>query len=138
MWFWLAAKLVELWPRKFPMLNVIDLDSHFGYDLLILKRHHLTGTEEPAFVELKFNLRDRDDFNHSFEHLEALVCWETKLSSEDEILDIQERKRVFKVAKPDEDRSYTKYFLSDPSGGRSIEVIALRRYLEEVLNLEEL
>jgi hypothetical protein len=105
---WLAAKLSELWPDQFPMLNVIDLDSHFGYDLLILQKHHLTGAEEPAFVELKLTLRDRDDFNHSFDHLMALVCWETKLSPEDEILDIQGRKRVFKVAKPDEERIYTK------------------------------
>ena len=71
------------------MLNAVDLDSHFGYDLLILQKHHLTGAEEPAFVELKFNLRDRDDFNHSFEHLMALVCWETKLIPDDEIVDIQ-------------------------------------------------
>jgi hypothetical protein len=135
---WLGAKLAELWPSLFPMLNVVDLDSHFGYDLLILQKHHLTGALEPAFVELKFNLRDRDDFNHSFEHLLGLVCWETKLSPEDEILDIQGHKRVFKVAKPDEERAYTKYFLNDPTGGRNIEVIALRKYLEEVLNLKEL
>jgi hypothetical protein len=135
---WLAAKLAELWPEYFPMLNVIDIDSHFGYDLLILQRHHLTGDEEPAFVELKFNLRDREDFNHSFEYLMALVCWETKLSPEDEILDIQNRKRVFKISKRDEDRPYTKYFLNDPAGGRNIEVIVLRRYLEEMLDLKEL
>jgi hypothetical protein len=135
---WLSARLSLLWPQLFPMLNVIDLDSHFGYDLLIIQKHHLTGAEEPAFVELKLNLRDREDFNHSFEHLSALVCWETRLVPDDEIVDIQKRKRIFRVAPPNDDRAYTKYFLNDPEGGRNIEVIALKRFLEEVLGLKEL
>lgn len=134
---WLAAKLAEIWPEHFPLLKVIDIDAHFGYDLLILKKHHLTGAEEPAFVELKFNLRDRDDFNHSFEYLEAIVCWETRLNHDDEILDIREHRRFFKIAKPQGDRPYTKCFLNDPEGGRNIEVVVLRKYLEEVLALRQ-
>lgn len=132
---WLCAKLSELWPHRFPMLNVVDIDSHFGYDLLILERHYLTGVELPSFVELKFTLRDREDFNHSFEHLRAIVCWDSKLKIEDEIVDIQNRKRVFKIAPPDEHRAYTKYFLNDPAGGSNIEIIILRKYLEEILDL---
>ncbi len=133
---WLAAKLAELWPEHFPMLKVIDLDSHFGYDLLVLQKHHLTGAEEPAFVELKFNLRDSQDFNHSFEHLSGLVCWETKLRPDDELIDIQGRRRVFKSTPPDEDQPYTRCFLNNPAGGRNIEVLVLSKYLEEVLGLK--
>lgn len=134
---WLVAKLVELWPQHFPMLNVVDLDSHFGYDLLVLRKHHLTDQDEPAFVELKHNLRDSKDFNHSFEYLSTIVCWETNLHAEEELVDIQERRRVFKIAKPDEETAHTRYFLNNPGGGLNIAVIVLKKYLEEVLSLAQ-
>jgi hypothetical protein len=135
---WLLARLVELWPNHFEDVKVIDLDAHFGYDLLVLRKHHLTGTDEPAFVELKHNLRDSKDFNHSFDYLHLLVCWETNLHADEELVDIQERRRIFKIAKPDGERPYTRYFLNNPSGGLNIEVIVLRKYLEEVLSLQTL
>ena len=135
---WLLARLVELWPKHFPKLKVIDLDSHFGYDLLVLRKHHLTEEEEPAFLELKFALRDSADFNHSFDYLSGIVCWETGLQADEELVDIQARRRVFKITPPDDERPYTKYFLNNPSGGLNIEVTVLRKYLGEVLHLEEL
>ncbi len=76
---WLLGQLTHLWPEHFSWLNVVDLDSHFGYDLLVLQKHHLTDAQEPAFVELKHNLRDSADFNHSFDYLSRIVCWETSL-----------------------------------------------------------
>ena len=132
---WLLARLTELWPEKFPVINVVDLDSHFGYDLLVVKKHHLSGTGEPAFIELKHSLRDDKDFNHSFEYLSTIVCWDTKLRPDEELVDIREHRRVFKIADPDEDTPYTRYFLNNPSGGLNVEVIVLVRYLEQVLGL---
>ncbi|MEZ4298901.1 MAG: ATP-binding protein [Polyangiaceae bacterium] len=136
---WLLARLVTLWPAHFPDINVIDLDSHFGYDLLVLRKHHLTGAEEPAFVELKHNLRDSKDFNHSFEYVSMIVCWESNLHPEEELVDIQDRRRVFKVAQPDgeAEKPHTRYFLNNPSGGRNIEVLVLRKYLEEILGMKD-
>lgn len=114
------------------------LDSHFGYDLLDLRKHHLTDVEEPAFVELKHNLRDYADFNHSFDYLSSIVCWETGLHEDEELRDIRERIRVFKIARPTTERPFTKYFLNNPEGGLNIDVVVLRKYLEEVLTLKPL
>lgn len=135
---WLLARLTAYWPEYFPGLNIVDLDSHFGYDLLILRTHHLTGAEEAAFVELKHVLRDSKDFNHSFDYLSSLVCWETNLHADEELLDIQEHRRIFKITEPDEERAYTRYYLNNPSGGLNIEVLILRKYLEEVLALQQI
>jgi hypothetical protein len=133
---WLVSRLVALWPEHFQALNVVDLDSHFGYDLLVLRKHHLTGAEEPAFVELKHNLRDSADFNHSFDYLSSIVCWETSLHEDEELRDIREHVRVFKIARPNSERRFTRYFLNNPEGGLNIEVVVLRKYLEEVLALK--
>jgi hypothetical protein len=122
---WLVCQLVERWPEHFPSLRVVDLDSHFGYDLLVLRKHHLTGTEEPAFVELKYNLRDYEDFNHSFDYLSSIVCWETGLHEDEELRDIGDHIRVFKIARPDRERRLTRYYLNDPEGGLNIEVLVL-------------
>ena len=134
---WLLAKLTELWPEHFPNLKVVDLDSHFGYDLLVLRRHILTGNEEPAFTELKLNLRDSKDFNHSFDFLNGLVCWETNLQEDEELRDIQDHLRVFKKAAPDANTPYTRFYLNNPVGGVNIEVTVLKSYLEEVLALRQ-
>jgi len=133
---WLLGQLVGLWPEHFKWLKVIDLDSHFGYDLLVLRKHHLTEAEDPTFVELKYNLRDSADFNHSFDYLSGIVCWETSLHEDEELTDIREHSRIFKIAKPDQERPTTKYFLNNPGGGLNIEVVVLRKYLEEVLALK--
>ncbi|MGD1102978.1 MAG: ATP-binding protein, partial [Terriglobia bacterium] len=135
---WLIGQLVGLWPHHFSSLRVADLDSHFGYDLLVLRKHHLTGAEEPAFVELKHNLRDSADFNHSFDYLSSIVCWETGLHEDEELRDIRDHVRVFKIAMPNNERSFTRYFLNNPEGGLNIEVLVLRKYLEEVLALKPL
>jgi len=135
---WLLAKLTTLWPSKFPWLeDVLDLDQHFGYDLLVYKKHLLTSEPEPAFVEIKNELRDSEDFNHSFDYLSAIVCWETKISPDTGLSDIQRHDRIFKIAVPTDERKYTKCFLSDPEGtGVNIEVVVLRLYLEETLRMK--
>jgi hypothetical protein len=135
---WLIGQLIGLWPEHFKWLKVIDLDSHFGYDLLVLRKHHLTEAEDVAFVELKYNLRDSADFNHSFDYLSSIVCWETNLHDDEELRDIREHRRVFKIARPNEERQSTRYFLNNPEGGLNVEVVVLRKYLEEVLALKRL
>jgi Histidine kinase-, DNA gyrase B-, and HSP90-like ATPase len=135
---WLAARLSLVWPDIFPLLNVIDIDSHFGYDLLILQKNQLTNTDEPAFVELKHELRDKDDFNHAFDHLAGIICWSSKLTVDDEIIDIQDKKRIFKKSLPTPERKYTKFFLTDPEGGRNIEVIILEFFMKEKLSMEKI
>jgi hypothetical protein len=136
---WLLAKISQIWPSKFIWVaNVLDLDQHFGYDLLIHKKHQLTDEADPAFVELKYELRDGEDFNHSFSYLSAIICWETFMAPANEILDIQQQKRIFNIAKPNKSTPYTKSFLSDPSGGTNIEVVVLKKYLEETLNMTKL
>lgn len=135
---WLLAKASNLWPEKFPWVqNVLDLDQHFGYDILVHNKHPLTDTETPAFVELKYELRDSEDFNHSFTYLSAIICWETRIPPDSELLDIQQHKRIFKVSSRTQNGSlYTKAFLNDPGGGTNIEVVVLKKYLDEILTLK--
>jgi hypothetical protein len=135
---WLIGQMVGLWPKRLEWLKVIDLDSHFGYDLLVIRTHHLTDAQEPAFVELKYNLRDSDDFNHSFEYLSGIVCWETNLHENEELRDIRDNVRVFRIEKPTKDHPSTKYYLNNPGGGLNIAVVVLRKYLEEVFALKRL
>ncbi len=134
---WLLAKMATIWPDKFPWVeNALDLDQHFGYDLLVYKKHQLTADPEPAFVEIKHELRDGEDFNHSFDYLSAIICWETRIPPDSELQDIQQHKRIFKIVSPNQERNYTKCFLYNPEGGTSIDVLVLKSYLEEALGMK--
>src|SRR5437773_8527545 len=97
----------------------------------------LSDELEPAFVEVKYELRDGEDFNHSFDYLFGVVCWETRIQPDNELLDIQQHKRIVKISPRNKERSYTQCFLNNPSGGTNIEVIVLKKYLDETLGLRE-
>jgi hypothetical protein len=76
------------------------------------------------------------DFNHSFEYLHSIICWDTKLSDGDEISDIQGKSRILKIANPEKEGDVTRYFLDNDWSERKIEIYVLRDYLKEKLNME--
>ena len=135
---WLSSRLSLLWPETFPLLKVIDIDAHFGYDLVILQENKTTGVSEPAFVELKYNLNNKDVFNHAFDHLAGIVCWNSQLQDDDVIVDIQDKKRIFKEHSRNHEHRYRKFYLIDPDDPRKkIDVLILEIFMREFMRMQK-
>jgi hypothetical protein len=61
------------------------------------------------------------------------------LQQDDEVQDIAQKKRILKIQSPPQTRQpgdYTRFFLNDQFGPNNIEVIVLKLYLKERLQLE--
>lgn len=128
----LLAKRPELFGFK-----IVDYDTGFGYDLLVTKDTSLDLNRAALrFVEMKHELRR--DFSHSFAKLAGVICWDTKLSNEDEITDLKGDKRVLKITAPklEDPDSYTKYMLTSDTADINIEVFVLKDFLKERLGLD--
>ena len=107
----LLVQLSILEPELFPF-EMIDYNTNTGIDILVKEKNKLTLEQSRIYyIELK-KLLDKD-FNHSFEYLHSIICWDTKLSDGDEIEDIQGKKRVLKIANPEKEGDVTKYFLDN-------------------------
>ena len=121
-------------PDLFPF-DMIDYNTNTGIDVLVKEKNNLTVDQSRIFyVELK-NYLDRN-FNHSFEYLHSIVCWNTAISDGDEIIDIQNKKRVLRIVNPENENDYTRYYLDDERDDRRIVVYVLKDYLKEKLGLE--
>lgn len=133
----MMVQLIQLEPSLFPF-TILDYDSHAGYDVLV-KGDATTPIQNARkfYVEYKFILTST--FNHSFQNLRSIVCWNTKLQQDDEVQDIAQTKRVMKIQgpkNPNEPGAHTKFFLDDPHSPNKIEVIVLKFFLKERLHLE--
>jgi len=134
--FSLVLQLLALEPGLFGF-KVIDYDTSIGYDLLVTKDYALDLNKAAMrFAEIKYELKR--DFNHSFKKLAAVICWDTKLSSDDEVIDLTEAKRTMKITPPNEkaENSYTKYMLVSATEPHNIEVFVLKDFLHESLKIE--
>jgi len=134
--FSLVLQLLAVKPELFDF-KVIDYDSSMGYDLLVTKDYALElERASKRFVELKFELKR--DFNHTFKKLAEIICWDTKLSNEDDVHDIAGAKRTMKITPPEKETSncHTKYMLISDTEPHNIEVIVLKDFLRERLGLE--
>jgi hypothetical protein len=117
--------------------RVVDYDTSIGYDLLITKDIALDlNRASLMFAEMKYELQR--DFNHSFKKLATVVCWDTRLSNDDEVTDLTGEKRIMKITPPnmEEERGYTKYMLVSDTELHNIEVFVLKEFLKERLGLE--
>jgi hypothetical protein len=133
----MMAQLAVLAPGLFPF-TILDYDTHSGYDVLV-KGDSTTPIQNSRkfYVEYKYILTG--SFNHSFQNLRSIVCWNTKLQQDDEVQDIAQKKRILKIQPPTDKGSpgaYTRYFLDDLSSPNKIEVIVLKLYLRERLSLD--
>jgi len=75
--------------------------------------------------------------NHSFKKLAAVICRDTKLSNEDEVIDLTGAKRTMKITLPNKEveNSYRKYMLVSMSEDVNIEVFVLKEFLQDRLGL---
>jgi hypothetical protein len=86
------------------------------------------------YVEFKLWLTQQ--FNHSFENLFSIVCWDTEIKSGDILTDVNDEERKMQIISADGTEGYTKYFLDNPRKAHKIEVFVLKDYLREKLSLE--
>ncbi len=132
--FGLFCTLYALNPDLFN-LHIVDYDTHKGYDALALVDlpTSLNG-QQYRFVEFKRELEK--EFDHSFDRLAAVVCWDCNLGDGDPVTDIKATTRTLKITKPGPSTEYTKHMLVSDIEPHNIEVYVLKDYLKERLDIE--
>lgn len=132
--FAMVTRLSLLKTDVFPF-QPLDYATHQGYDLLV-KGDSTTPIHQSQifYVELKWWLTNF--LNHSFENLKCIVTWGTKVLDGGFVTDINGEERIMQVVGPTRPGEHTKYMLDNPRSGTKIEVIVLKDYLREVLNVE--
>jgi hypothetical protein len=126
--------IYALEPSLFPF-HIIDYDTKRGYDALVSHRTPFDLSKESmSFIEFKYMLTP--EFNHSFEHLIAIICWDCNLPEGTEVRDIKDKRRELRII-PTEDKSeYTRYKLISLRERHNIDVFVLKEYLREKLKIE--
>lgn len=123
-------------PGVFPF-SIIDYDTHFGIDVIVKAKDTMPiKTSKLYYVEFKNHLDKH--FNHSFENLYSIVCWDintSELKNGEEIVDLANQKRTLRIIPPESAGDYTRYYLDSIRSDRKIEVFVLKYYLEEKLGI---
>lgn len=118
--------------------TVIDYDTHSGIDVIVKANDKIPiRTSKLYYVEFKNYLTGT--FNHSFENLYSIICWDINLGqikNNDEVVDIANQRRTLKIIPPADGNDYTRYYLDSLRSQRKIEVYVLKSYLKEKLNIE--
>lgn len=130
----LSLILSHMEPNLFPF-QIIDYDTHDGIDV-IAKGDKTTPIfcSKLFYIEFKRNLNT--EFNHSFENLHSVVCWETEIKHDDILKDINKEERKMQILSPCDSSDYTRYFLDNSRKAHKIEVFVLQQYLKERLGIE--
>jgi len=130
----LFNQVYALQPSLFPF-RIVDYDTKRGYDAVVAQPVPLDLSRASMyFIEFKYIL-DRG-FNHSFDHLSAIICWDCGLSDGEEVRDIGESRRDLRITPPGDESAYTRYMLVSAVARHNIEVFVLRQYLSERLGIE--
>ena len=134
--FALFLQLSSYDPLLFPF-TIVDYDTHTGIDVIVKAQDAMPiKTSKLFYVEFKKYLEK--DFNHSFENLHSIVCWDINLNdvkNNDEVKDIANKWRTLKIIPPEGEGDYTRYYLDSLRSGRKIEVFVLKYYLEQKLGI---
>ncbi len=126
----LSHKLPDLFP-----FQIVDYDTHEGIDV-IAKGDRTTPITSARLFYVEFKRTLGGYFNHSFENLHSIVCWETDIKHDDYLKDINGEERKMQIIAPSKSGDYTTYFLDNPKKAHKIEVFCLKSYLREKLNIE--
>lgn len=131
--FSIFMQLQAIEPTMFPF-TIIDYDTHVGIDVIVKAKDDIPIKSSKLFyVEFKNYLKK--DFNHSFENLHSIICWDIDpkiIKHGDEVTDISQNHRVLKIVPPEYEGDRTRYYLENLRSERKIEVYVLKQYLEEV------
>lgn len=132
--FSIFIMLSQLEENLFPFV-VIDYDTHDGIDV-IAKGDSTTPIASAKLFYVEFKRTLSKGFNHSFENLHSVVCWDTDIKHDDVLSDINNEERKMQIVAPEDENDYTRYFLDNPKKAHKIEVFCLKSYLKEKLNIE--
>ena len=130
----LVVQLLALQPNLFPF-TVVDYDTHEGVDIIVkaVDKVSVHGSQL-YYVEFKYLLART--FNHSFENLHSIVCWDTELKHGEIVKDVNKEERKLAVAAPADPDDYTRYYLGNDRKAHRIEVFVLKDYLPQKLKVE--
>lgn len=131
--FSIALLLSTQIPDLFPF-QILDYDTHEGIDV-IAKGNKSTPITSAKLFYVEFKQTLTGNFNHSFENLHSVVCWDTDIKHDDYVKDINSEERKMQIIQPD-NGDYTRHFLDNPKKAHKIEVFCLKKYLKEKLNIE--
>ena len=132
--FALFLLLDMLTPELFPF-GVVDYDTHSGIDV-VAKGDKTTSFQHAKLYYVEFKLWLTPQFNHSFENLFSIVCWDTEIKNGEILTDVNAEERKMQIVNAEGSGGYTKYFLDNPRKAHKIEVFVLKDYLREKLGLE--
>jgi len=130
----LIVKLSVIEPNLFPF-NIIDYDTHIGIDVIVKDNNSLPIKQSKLYyVEFKNYLIK--DFNHSFENLHSIICWDIDIKNGEIVKDINNEERILRIISPQSQSDYTKYYLDNPTSAFKIEIYVLKDYLKQRLGIE--
>jgi len=128
----LILKTIE--PSLFPFY-ILDYDTHEGIDVIV-KGDDTTPIQSSKLYYVEFKNRLDRNFNHSFENIHSIICWDTDIKNDEEISDLQHEGRKMVITKKDTQKTHTTYMLINPRKAHNIEVYVLKDYLKEKLGIE--
>jgi hypothetical protein len=128
----LILKIIE--PSLFPFY-ILDYDTHEGIDVIV-KGDDTTPIQSSKLYYVEFKNRLDRNFNHCFENIHSIICWDTDIKNDEEISDLQHEGRKMVITKKDVRIPYTTYMLINPRKVHNIEVYVLKDYLKERLGIE--
>jgi hypothetical protein len=132
--FAMFLQLNMLNPDLFPF-EIVDYDTHSGIDV-IAKGDKTTPVQSAKLYYVEFKLWLTPQFNHSFENLFSIVCWDTEIKNGDILIDVNGEERKMQIVSADGNGDYTRHFLDHPKKAHKIEVFVLKDYLREKVGIE--
>jgi len=135
--FTIYMLLSSINPNLFPF-TIVDYDTHTGIDVIVKAADSMPIISSKLYyVEFKNYLTK--NFNHSFQNLHSIICWDintSDLRNGEEITDLAGETRTLKIVPPEVSGDYTRYYLDAERSDRKIEVYVLKYYLNEKFGIE--
>jgi hypothetical protein len=130
----LVVQLMVVDPVLFPF-SVVDYDTHEGIDVIVKSRDSV-AVKSSRLYYLEFKHLLSNNFNHSFENLHSIICWDTQLKNGQIVKDINNDERKLAAVSPADAEDYARYFLDHPREAHRIEVFVLKDYLPQKLKID--
>jgi uncharacterized protein YceK len=130
----LVVQLMTIEPDLFPFA-VVDYDTHEGIDIIV-KGNDTVPVQGSRLYYVEFKYLVSNAFNHSFENLYSILCWDTELKHGDIVKDVNREERKLAIVAPQDANDYTRYFLDNPRKAHRIEIFVLKDYLPQKLKIE--
>lgn len=131
--FTIFMQLSTYKPEIFPFV-IVDYDTHFGIDVIAKSKNDGMPIKTSKLYYVEFKNYLNKNFNHSFENLHSIVCWDINtadIKNGQEVTDIANKKRTLKIIPPEQEGDYTRYYLDSMRSERKIEIFVLKYYLQE-------